>query len=459
MFADPHPPTDRLAEPRASFVALKSEDERHGGVPIAQREAMLDALAARLVERRPRFSAAVDADFGGRSHEETAITELLAVVNGARFARRRLRRWARPRRVGVSLPFWPSRAWIVPQPLGVVGILSPWNYPIQLSLLPAVGALAAGNRILIKPSEATPRTSELLARLVEDAIGPAVGRVVQGGAELAAEMVALPLDHVLFTGSAARGREVMRAAAEHLTPVTLELGGKCPAILMPDADLPRAARSIVLRKGLNAGQTCVAPDTLLVVGRPLDQVRAALQEAHRRLFPDGLPTDLASPAQKARLERLAAEAPLEPLGPGRVAVTLAFEPPGGSALLREEIFGPILPVRRMEDLKSALAWVRDLPPPLAVYLFTRDATVEAEVLSGTRAGALVVNDAVVQAAMETLPFGGVGASGFGRYHGHAGFDTFSNLRTHVRASRVNLARLLDPPYDARKSALLDRLLR
>lgn len=459
MSAGLHPPTDRLAEPRASFAALKAEDERHGGVPLPQREATLDALAARLVEWRHRFSAAVDADFGRRSHEETAITELLAVVNGLRFARRRLRRWARPRRVGVPVPFWPSRAWIVPQPLGVVGILSPWNYPIQLSLLPAAGALAAGNRVLVKPSGATPRTSELLARLVENAIGPDLGRVVQGGADLAADLVALPLDHVLFTGSAARGREVMRAAAEHLTPVTLELGGKCPAILMPDADLSRAARSIVLRKGLNAGQTCVAPDTLLVVGRPLDPVRAALREAHRRLFPDGIPTDLASPAQKARLERLAAKVPLEPLGPGRVAVTLACEPPGGSTLLREEVFGPILPVRCVDDLRSALAWVRSLPPPLAVYLFTRDATVEAEVLSGTRAGALVVNDAVVQAAMETLPFGGVGASGFGRYHGRAGFDTFSNLRTHVRASRVNLARLLDPPYNTRKAALLDRLLR
>jgi coniferyl-aldehyde dehydrogenase len=271
-------------------------------------------------------------------------------------------------------------------------------------------------------------------------------------------MARLPFDHLLFTGSTERGREVMRAAAEHLTPLTLELGGKCPAILMPDADLTDAARSLVLGKALNAGQTCVAPDTLLVVGpRPLAEVREALARAHARHYPDGLPTAVPA-AQRRRLEQLAAGTVTQPLGdPGRPHLSVA-KPPPGSPLLCQEVFAPVLPLMAVDDLAAALAWVRNLPSPLAVYLFTADRAAEERVLAGTRAGALVVNGAVVQAAMETLPFGGVGASGFGRYHGRAGFDTFSNLRVHLRTARASLSRLLDPPYGSRKQRLIERLL-
>ena len=401
---------------------------------------------------------ALDADFGGRSGEETLIAEVLGVLTAVRHARRRLRRWARPRRVGVSLPFWPARAWIVPQPLGVVGILSPWNYPVQLSLGPLVAAIAAGNRAVLKPSEITPRAAGELARLLEDCLGPWVARTVLGGPPVAAAMARLPFDHLLFTGSTERGREVMRAAAEHLTPLTLELGGKCPAILMPDADLALAARGLVLGKALNAGQTCVAPDTLLVVRpRPLAEVREALVQAHARHYPDGLQTATMA-TQRRRIEQLVAGAATQPLGePGRPHLSVA-EPPPGSPLLRDEVFGPVLPLVAVDDLASALAWVRKLPSPLAVYLFTADRAVEERVLAATRAGALVVNGAVVQAAMETLPFGGVGASGFGRYHGRAGFDTFSNLRVHLRSARASLSRFLDPPYGPRKQRLIERLL-
>lgn len=443
-----------------ALAALRAEDERHGsgGLPVAGRGPLLAALERELLARRERLAAALDADFGGRGREETLVAEVLATLRAARFARRRLRRWARPRRAGVPLPFWPGRAWLVPQPLGVVAVLSPWNYPVQLSLVPLVGALAAGNRVVLKPSEATPRTAEELAALVEAALGPAVARTVLGGPEVAAALARLPFDHLLFTGSTARGREVMRAAAHGPTSLTLELGGKCPAILLPDADLGRAARALVLRKGLNAGQTCLAPDTLLVVGRPLDGVRAALRAAHRRHFPSGLPTAVL-PARRARLDALAAGGAPEPLGDAPGRGLLLATPPPGHPLLEEEVFGPVLPAVELPDLAAALAWIRRRPAPLAVYLFGGDGETEAAVLGGTRAGALVVGDAVVHAAMDTLPFGGVGASGFGRYRGRAGFDTFSNLRVHLRAARWTLAGLLDPPLAPRARGLLDRLLK
>lgn len=448
--------TSRAAE---AFAALTAEDRSSGGLPLAQREALLGALAHHLVEQRERLVEALDGDFGRRSREETLVAEMLSVVNAARYAQHRLRRWAKPRRVGVPLPFWPTRAWLVPQPLGVVGIISPWNYPVQLSLVPLIDAIAAGNRVVLKPSEAVPRTAAALSALLEGALGPAIARVVLGGPEVAADLARLPLGHLLFTGSGAAGRELMRLAAEHLTPLTLELGGKCPAILMPDADVDHAARVLVLRKGLNAGQTCVAPDMLLVVGQPLDPVRDALARACRRHFPDGLQTAVLPGKQEARLARMTKGAQLEPLMPDRAGLALVRELPGGVALANEEVFGPILPLRACRDLAQALDQVGRLPAPLAVYLFTRDRAVERRVLAATRAGALVVNDAVIQAAMETLPFGGVGASGFGRYRGRAGFDTFSNLRVHLRAARWSLSALVDPPYGARTRGLIERLVR
>jgi coniferyl-aldehyde dehydrogenase len=451
-----------VTTPEEAHAALRAEDARSGGLPVPERERLLLALERGVVARREAFIAALDADFGGRSAEETLLADVMAVASAARHARKRLRRWARPRRVAVDAPFLPARAWVVPQPLGVVGVMAPWNYPVQLALAPAAAALAAGNRVALKPSEVTPRTAEEIASLVEATLGPAVARTVQGGPEVAASFASQPWDHLLFTGSTARGREVMRAAAENLTPVTLELGGKCPVIVMPDADVALAARAIVSGKGINAGQTCVAPDTILLAGGDEAAFRAALAAAHRELFPAGPPTAVISDRQIERVERLAGGATLEPLGASgggrRRAISLAPAPASGSPLLAEEVFGPVLPLLRVPDLDAALAWIRGLPSPLAVYLFTRDRAAEARVLDRTRAGALVVNGTVIHAAMEALPFGGVGASGFGRYHGRAGFDTFSNQRAHVRAARFSLVRLVEPPYGPGKRRLIQRIL-
>jgi acyl-CoA reductase-like NAD-dependent aldehyde dehydrogenase len=443
--------------PAEAYAALRAEDDRDGGLAVERRRELLQRLETLLVERRMRFVASIDSDFGGRSPEETLLAEVLVVRDAIRHARRRVRSWARPRRVGVTLPFWPGRARIVPQPLGVVGVVSPWNYPVQLALWPLVGALSAGNRVALKPSELTPRTAAELDALVAEAIGPAVARTVHGDAEIAAAFVRQPFDHLLFTGSSARGREVMRAAAEHLTPLTLELGGKCPAIVLPDADLDRAAAELILGKGMNAGQSCIAPDYLLAVGGDTKALVEALRRAHECIYPRGLPTKV----RATRLVDLPNDAQMVPLAGSAkgTALSLASDVGPASPLLREEVFGPVLPLVACDSLDDALRVVRSRPAPLAVYLFTRSRYAEQAVLNATRAGALVVNGTIVQAAIETLPFGGVGASGFGRYHGRAGFDTFSNARVHLRPARMSLARLAQPHWSPGRRRLIERLLR
>jgi acyl-CoA reductase-like NAD-dependent aldehyde dehydrogenase len=316
---------------------------------------------------------------------------------------------------------------------------------------------------MLKPSEFAPRTADLLGDLLNDALGPEVMQVVTGGADVAEAFTQLHLDHLFFTGSTQTGQRVMAAAAKNLTPVTLELGGKSPVVVMPDADLRETARAIVMGKGLNAGQTCLAPDTVLLVGVRREAFETALREAAARHYPNGLPTGIASSQHEARLAGLWAGAQIKPLTsagqgarPGRLAIT-SVDP--GSKLSHEEIFGPILAVEAMASLDEAVSWIQERPSPLAVYLFTRSREAERRLLDSSRAGALVVNGTVIQAAIDGLPFGGVGASGIGRYHGRAGFETFSNRKSYLRASRFSLARLLDPPYRQWTRTLLARLLR
>ncbi|HZH28872.1 MAG TPA: aldehyde dehydrogenase family protein [Azospirillaceae bacterium] len=458
-------PRQDLDPAKEALDALRAAEARDGRLDVTARKDLLRRLEHALIRRQDAMVRAVDADFGGREPMETLAAEVLVVVNAIRHARRHVARWARPRRVSAGLPFWPSAVRIVPQPLGVVGILSPWNYPAQLALSPVVSALAAGNRVAVKPSEATPRTAEILSGLLDAALGPSVARTVLGGPDVAAAFSRQPFDHLLFTGSAATGRSVMRAAAENLTPVTLELGGKCPAIVMPDADPAAAAREIVLGKGFNAGQTCVAPDTVLVVGRDAQAFCDAARAAHARHYPDGLGTAIASDRHAARLDGLVEGARVAPFGTGagtgtgrRRPLALAPDPPPGAALLHEEVFGPVLPVVAVPDLDAAIAWVRARAAPLAIYLFSDDRAAEARLLDGTVSGALVVNGTIAHAAMDGLPFGGVGGSGFGRYHGEAGFLTFSNMRGHVRQARWSLSRLAAPPYGPGTERLIRMLI-
>ncbi len=437
------------SEPCADALAgLRQAERASGSIGIAERKELLARLEQGVLRRKEAVARAADADFGGRSREETLFGEVLGVVSILRHARHHLERWARPRRVPVGLPFWPARAWIVPQPLGIVGVMAPWNYPFLLSLAPLGGAIAAGNRVMLKPSEHTPGVAAELQALLEECLGPTVARTILGGPDTARSFARQRFDHLVFTGGTARGREVAVAAAANLVPVTLELGGKCPAIVLPDADLDAAARAIVTGKGLNAGQTCVAPDHVLLAGLSPERFVPKLQAAVERCFPAGLPTRVI-PHQRPRLAANGLEG-------NRLAIVL--DPPEDSPLVQEEIFAPVLPVHPVADLDQAIHRVNRMAPPLATYLFTRDRDAEKRVLHELMAGALVVGGTVLHAAMADLPFGGVGASGMGRYHGQAGFDSLSNLKAHVRAPRIHLAGLGQPPYGRTAARLLQRLL-
>jgi coniferyl-aldehyde dehydrogenase len=347
-----------------------------------------------------------------------------------------------------------------------VGILSPWNYPVQLSLLPLVAALAGGNRVLLKPSEFTPRTSDLLADLLGRALPERV-RVIQGDAEAARDLTALPLDGLFFTGSTATGREVMAAAARHLVPVTLELGGKSPAILLPDADLGEAAASIMAGKLFSAGQTCVAPDYLLLPAARMDEALEALGRAARALYPRPDGPDYAAIARPRDRERLLgllrgqrAVPLMDPMPDApRLGAWAVPDPDPASPLMQEEIFGPILPLVPYDDLAAAEAFVNARPCPLALYVFGRDRAACEGVAERVRSGGAVLNDCVIQAAAPPLPLGGAGASGLGAYRGEEGFRSFTRPRSVLVASRWSPLRLARPPFGPRVERIIRSLLR
>jgi coniferyl-aldehyde dehydrogenase len=368
----------------------------------------------------------------------------------------------RTRRISTALAFQPGRCEIRPQPLGVVGVVAPWNYPYQLAIGPAIAAVAAGNRVMIKPSELTPRFASLLQDMVARAFAPEEMTVVTGDAELGKDFVALPFDHLIFTGSTAVGREVAKAAAANLTPVTLELGGKSPAILGADCDLARAADSLVIGKMLNAGQTCIAPDYALVPRAQLPAFADAMQRAVARRYP-GLErnpdaTSIVNERHFARLQHLLEDARVRgarvvPLADAQdaagrriMAPALVFEVTDRMEIMRQEIFGPLMPVLPYDSLDEAIAYVNARERPLALYWYGHDKAARDMVLGRTISGGVTVNDCMWHFGQEELPFGGVGASGMGAYHGEAGFRAFSKDKPVFHQSVLSGVPLLYPPY-------------
>ena len=443
------------------------------------RLARLRRLQELLERDGDALARAISADFGHRSLHETAIAETFFVLAGLAHTRRHLKRWMRARRVATSFHSLPGTSRILPQPVGVVGVVSPWNYPLQLALAPAVAALAAGNRVLIKPSEITPGFSALLAERIAQAFAPEECAVVQGDAETGRAFVSQPFDHLFFTGSTAVGRQVALAAAAHLTPVTLELGGKSPAIVDASADVAQAAGRIAAGKLFNAGQTCIAPDYVLVPRAQRDAFTAAYTRAVERMYPrlDENPdyTSIVNERHYQRLQGLASDAEargaqLLRISPGgeverpqlrKLRPTLLLDVQPGMAVMREEIFGPLLPVIAYDAPQEAIRFVNERPRPLALYWFGRDAARQREVLTGTVAGGMTVNDVLLHIAQENLPFGGVGESGMGAYHGEHGFRLFSKEKPVFEQSRWAGNALLRPPYGARAErviALLRKLV-
>jgi coniferyl-aldehyde dehydrogenase len=465
---------------RAVFDHLHAAS-RAAPLSLAQRRSALNALSRLLREQGEAACAAVDADFQGRPVDETRLLELAPSQQAIHHALKHLNAWTAPRRAKTGLNFLPAKSRIIPQPLGVVGVVAPWNYPILMVTAPMINALAAGNRVMVKMSEFTPATAAWLGAALHAALPADVCQVIAGDVAVAQAFCALPFDHLFFTGSTHVGISVMSAAAQNLTPVTLELGGKSPAIIGAGANMSAATRRIAVGKWRNAGQTCIAPDYVLVHRSQLADCTAQLLAHAEKMYPNALNNpayaSLINTRQFERLQARAAQAvadgavlhlaggeadttggtnaavnasdPIASLGDAsrhRMRPAVLTGTTAAMKISQEEIFGPLLPVLPYDTLSEAIAHVNAGARPLALYVFERDAAAIERVLHETTAGGVSVNETIMHIAQEDLPFGGVGASGMGHYHGRWGFDTFSKLKSVFYQSRWNALGLLDPPH-------------
>ncbi len=465
---------DQSAETKRLHSLYASQRRAYDKLPmpdLEQRLQWLEALHEVIASHQQALVEAISADFGNRSADETLLAEVMPSLHGIRHAKRHLARWMKPSRRRVGLAFQPASARVLYQPLGVVGIIVPWNYPLYLAIGPLIGALAAGNRALLKMSESAPATGRLLRDLLGQVFAEHEVAVVLGDVETGKQFTRLPFDHLLFTGSTEVGRQVMQSAAANLTPVTLELGGKSPAIVAADVPLEQAAERIAFGKTLNAGQTCVAPDYVLVPQQRLEAFVEAYRLAVQRFFPQLTDnpdyTSIINERQLLRLEGYLADArargalllPLFDEGQGRrLPHHILLDVNDDMQVMQDEIFGPLLPVLPYASLDEAIAYVNARPRPLALYFFGYDRAEQQQVLERTHSGGVCLNDTLLHVAQDDLPFGGIGASGMGHYHGHEGFLTFSKAKAVFSKPRFNAARLIYPPYGGRLQRLIRQLL-
>jgi coniferyl-aldehyde dehydrogenase len=451
---------------QSTFTLARTASRTMPPLNLEERRETLATLRTLIETNEEKLIQAVSNDFGWRSRHETEFAEIGIVISAVEHCRRHLKRWMKPQKVSLPLNHWPARAKVARQPLGVVGVIGPWNYPIQLTLVPVVNAIAAGNRVLIKPSEYCPKTSALLAEMINDRFPPELMSVHLGSAAFGATFSALPFDHLFFTGSTSVGRAVATAAAQNLTPVTLELGGKSPAIVCESADLDRTADAIAWGKCLNAGQTCVAPDYVLVSRGLRDELVSRIEIAVKRRYPkwwsSGDYSAIISDKHLLRLRDLVENAQ----GLGTETATLGevcpspnnqrsdrmlqpmvlLDPPADARIMQEEIFGPLLPVISVDSVDEAITYVNSRPRPLALYLFTRRSADKRRVQQSCVAGGMLVNDTIWHVAIDDLPFGGVGESGSGAYHGENGFLTFTKQMPIYAQSVLTGTGVMRPPY-------------
>jgi coniferyl-aldehyde dehydrogenase len=459
--AAPVVPIEDTRRARAIFERQKAASLAGPAPSLWERRAVLEKLELLLIEHQDAIAAAVAADFGNRAIQETKILELFPAIDGLRYTRRKLKKWMKPQRRHVSPLFFGARNRVVPQPKGVVGIIAPWNYPLFLVISPLTSALAAGNRCMIKMAA----NSQRLARLLRDILAPAFPEdllAVLPGVS-ARDFTPLPFDHLVFTGSPASGRTVMQTAAENLTPVTLELGGKSPTVVAEDFDVQTAAERILHVKYMNAGQTCVAPDYLLMPEDKVDAFVAAAGPIVRRRYPRLASPDYTAIIDARSYERLMgvlddARAKgatvvnlLEGTAPDpqtrKIPPTILTGVSDEMAVMQREIFGPILPIKPYRDLDEAMAYINARERPLALYLFSNDREVQETVVARSMSGGVSINDCAMHVAQHDMPFGGVGNSGMGQYHGYEGFAEFSKLRpVFYQAARPLGASFLYPPY-------------
>ncbi|WP_395710778.1 coniferyl aldehyde dehydrogenase [Reyranella sp.] len=471
MPSSPSPAATAIAaELNGVLSRQKAAQLREGSPSAAIRADRLDRCIALLVDHREAIESALDADFGARSRAATAFGDVASSIAPLKHARAHLARWMRSERRPTTPPIarlLGARAEIRYQPKGVVGVISPWNFPVNLTFAPLSGVLAAGNRAMVKPSETTPETSELLKRMITKAFDPEEIAVVTGGPDVGQAFAGLAFDHLVFTGATAIGRHVMRAAAENLVPLTLELGGKSPVVIGRSADLGVAAARIMNGKTFNAGQVCLAPDYVLA---PADRIGAFVEAARlavARMFPTLRDNpDVTAIVSDRHLARLAAHVEdarakgakiveINPAGEDlvqqphrRMAPTLILDPTDDMTVMQEEVFGPLLPVKRYQNLDDAIAYINAHPRPLGLYYFGTEEAERDHVLGRTISGGVTVNDVVMHVAQEDLPFGGIGPAGMGAYHGRDGFLEFSHRRSvyHQIGREIGPLRMLRPPF-------------
>jgi len=446
-----------LARQRAAFL-------RDGAPTLAARTGDLHKLRSALQAYLPQFEKTLDADFQGRSATETALLEAVPLIQSIKYLTANLKAWMRPQKRHVELEFRPGRARVVYQPLGTVGIISPWNFPLGLSLVPLATAIAAGNRAMLKPSELTPLTSDLLAKMLGEIFPQDQVAVVTGGPETGAAFARLPFDHLFFTGSTPVGKAIMRDASANLVPVTLELGGKSPVVVERGFSLERAARSIAFGKLANAGQSCVAPDYALIEQSEIGTFVAAYDHAVQEAYPAGpADADFTSIINARHYRRIVGllddarqkgariiEVGRAPEGaasrPHTLAPTVVLNVTDDMAIMNEEIFGPVLPVVPYGTISDAIAYINERPRPLALYFFGDARDGGRKILQQTTSGNATINDTLLHYAQDDLPFGGVGASGMGAYHGVEGFKALSHAKGVFEQSRLSMTSLLRPPF-------------
>lgn len=452
------PVTDIIQKQREFFATGTTKD-------VKWRREQLKRLKQAVVDNQEAIIKAVQADLGRPEFE--AYFEIAAITE-INYAIKHLKSWVKPKKVAVGLEQLPASAKIYPEPLGVVLIISPWNYPFQLLISPLVGAIAAGNCAVLKPSEISAHTSSAIANLIQKTFDPDYIAVVEGDADTSKALLAEKFDHIFFTGGTAIGKIVMEAAAKHLTPVTLELGGKSPCIVDANTDLKDTAKRITWGKYLNAGQTCIAPDYLLVDRRIKSDLLTEMQKCVMEFYgqePEKS-SDYARIISHRHFERLVPllkEGEIVIGGQTRpedkyIAPTVIDGVSWDSPIMEEEIFGPILPVLEYQDLNDAIAQINARPKPLALYLFSREKQKQQQVLQQTSSGGVCINDTVMQFGVTTLPFGGVGDSGIGNYHGKASFDTFSHFKSVLEKGFGFDLNWRYPPYSNFKLSLIKRII-
>ncbi len=443
----------------AEFLSNKTRD-------LAWRRAQLKAVQRMMQDAEADLFAALKADLG-KSAQEAFTTETSYVSADAAYAAKKLNRWTRKRRVSTPLIAQPGRSWVQPEPLGTVLVIGAWNYPVQLTLAGMSAAIAAGNCVVIKPSELAPATSALLARLVPLYMDADCVKVVAGAVPETSALLELPFDHILYTGGGNVGRIVMTAAAKHLTPVTLELGGKSPCVVLPDADLEATARRIAWGKYTNAGQTCIAPDYILTDAKTEALLLPLLENNIRQMFGDD-PQQSESYGRMVNAQHFDRVSAL--LANGHTAIggqvdaadkyiapTVLTDVKARSAIMKEEIFGPVLPIVRAENIEDAIAQIRGGDKPLSAYIFTNNKKAERKFLEQVSCGSVCVNDVMMFMAVSELPFGGVGASGMGAYSGQRGFETFSHLKSVMKRGWWPDLKLRFAPYSETKLKFLRKL--